>query len=42
MIIKPNADDNTGNCLPVSSCLYLAHLLIIKHEIKASIIAIKT
>ena len=41
-IIIPNADDTTGNCLPVVSCLFFAHLLRIKLEIKAKIIAIKT
>ena len=41
-MIKPKAEDTTGNCFPVSSCLFLAHLLKRKLEIKAKIIAIKT
>ena len=39
---KPKAVKATGNCLPVSSCLFLDHFLKIKLDIKAKIKAIKT
>tara|TARA_Y200000002_G_scaffold317014_1_gene275503 strand:+ start:1615 stop:1776 length:162 start_codon:yes stop_codon:yes gene_type:complete len=41
-MIIPKEDENTGNCLPVSSCLFFAHVLRIKLDIKAKIKAIKT
>tara|TARA_B100001741_G_scaffold162792_1_gene134580 strand:- start:48 stop:302 length:255 start_codon:yes stop_codon:yes gene_type:complete len=41
-IIILNAEVATGNCLPVSSCLFLAHLLRKKLETKDKIKAIKT
>jgi hypothetical protein len=40
-MIIPKADESTGNCLPVLSCLFLDHLLNIKLDIIAKIIAIK-
>ena len=41
-IIIPKADVTTGNCFPVLSCLFFAHLLKIKLDIRAKIKAIKT
>ena len=40
--IIPKAEVRTGNCLPVVSCLFLAHFLKIKLEIKAKTKAINT
>ena len=42
MMIIPKEDVNTGKCLPVSSCLFFAHTLKIKLDIRARINAIKT
>ena len=42
MNINPIELENTGNCWPVLSCLFFAHLFIKKLEIKANTIAINT